>query len=486
MSTQNVTTQGTKTKDGIVNFDPNTGKKLVEGQSVVVNPGGNTYGSTQVPIVTSGLSVKNYADNTTDLNKANAGFVPTDTTKKTTDKVDTVTTPTTITTKKSVNTVTNYDGSTTSTNDDGSSLLTYSDGSSYTIPVGADVTTAKLGYDNLRDIKSQQAEALSIVETVRATEANDPQAIAAAEDIGRQYDSLIKAMEAKNNILGGLADVSIARYGGLGVMNEMERTRVLQNGMDRVTDLQAKKKAAIDKSNAAFKAGNVKAFNDSMKEFRNVQKEYSTALTKLNDDINAQIKTYNTEMKTMQTQIRQQTIDDYTFAKNNARDIALTLDSYGITDMNSKEAQSILASAAETYGISNPNVLYSAIELEKSKMIKEDLANAKSEAQLNKLLQPTPGPKATVAERESEAIDGFSNYFVPGATDPKGTPIIDDSGYVTPVAWKALIKEAPSKGLTRAKFIENFSDKVYVDDKGNVSKEYGLKPVEITKYIIKN
>lgn len=40
-----VTTQGTKTAAGIVNYNPNTGAKLKAGESVVVNPGGNTYGS---------------------------------------------------------------------------------------------------------------------------------------------------------------------------------------------------------------------------------------------------------------------------------------------------------------------------------------------------------------------------------------------------------------------------------------------------------
>lgn len=45
-SQQNITTQGTVTPAGIVNFDPNTGLPLAQGQSVVVNQGGNTYGST--------------------------------------------------------------------------------------------------------------------------------------------------------------------------------------------------------------------------------------------------------------------------------------------------------------------------------------------------------------------------------------------------------------------------------------------------------
>lgn len=58
--TQNVTTQGTVTPAGLVNYDPNTGKKLAPGQSVVVAPGGNTYGSTAQSLTT--LSSNKNAD----------------------------------------------------------------------------------------------------------------------------------------------------------------------------------------------------------------------------------------------------------------------------------------------------------------------------------------------------------------------------------------------------------------------------------------
>jgi hypothetical protein len=44
-----ITTQGTITPEGVVNFDPNTGKRLATGQSVQVAAGGNTYGSTVAP-----------------------------------------------------------------------------------------------------------------------------------------------------------------------------------------------------------------------------------------------------------------------------------------------------------------------------------------------------------------------------------------------------------------------------------------------------
>lgn len=46
-TTKAVTTQGTKTAAGVVNYNPNTGAKLKAGESVTVNAGGNTYGSNQ-------------------------------------------------------------------------------------------------------------------------------------------------------------------------------------------------------------------------------------------------------------------------------------------------------------------------------------------------------------------------------------------------------------------------------------------------------
>ena len=62
MATTNITTQGTKTAAGIVNFDPNTGQRLSAGQSVAVNQGGNTYGSVAVQnqsVPVYGSDVKN-------------------------------------------------------------------------------------------------------------------------------------------------------------------------------------------------------------------------------------------------------------------------------------------------------------------------------------------------------------------------------------------------------------------------------------------
>jgi hypothetical protein len=452
---------------------------------------------TPATIVTSSQSRTNYNNNATTLNNVNTALTDAQIAAKNAAadasnskyadaqagkvkaSTDTTTTPKTT----PVSTVTNPDGSTVGTNADGSSVLTYPDGTSYKLAPGVDATTAKLGYDNIRDLKTNSDNLKTIMDNALVYENNDPIAIQAAQQISNTYDQLIKTMEAKNNILGGMADVSIARYGGLGIMNEQQRTAVLQAGVARVADLQQKKIDAITKSNAAYKAGDVKAFEQASKDYQNSLKESQNAIGDLQKTINDQIKTHDAEIKQAQTQIRQQTIDDHNFATQNARDIATTLKNNGITDINSPEGQKVLQDAADTYGISNPNVLFSAVENEQAKMKKEDLANAHSEAINNKLLNPT-APKATAAERETTAVDGFSSYMVPGAKDPKGTPIIDDNGFITPTAWNSLIKLAPQKGLTRAKFIQAFADKIYTDENGNVSKAYKLTPVEVKKYIV--
>ena len=86
--------------------------------------------------------------------------------------------------------------------------------------------------------------------------------------------------------------------------------------------------------------------------------------------------------------------------------------------------------------------------------------------------------KSTLAERTANAISNFSAAFVPGATMGDGTPVVDANGFVTPIAWKAAIADAPKEGLTRAQFIKEFGNYLYQDN-GELAKSYGLTPQEI-------
>ena len=90
--------------------------------------------------------------------------------------------------------------------------------------------------------------------------------------------------------------------------------------------------------------------------------------------------------------------------------------------------------------------------------------------------------KTTEAERLSANISQYSSAFVAGAKLSNGTPILDNNGFITPVAWKSAIAEAPSKGITRQDFIKQFGYLLYreKDSKGDivVSSAYGLTPQE--------
>ena len=87
-------------------------------------------------------------------------------------------------------------------------------------------------------------------------------------------------------------------------------------------------------------------------------------------------------------------------------------------------------------------------------------------------------PKSTVDERNASAISQFSSKFVAGAKLSNGVPVLDSEGFLTPEAFKAAIKDAPSVGLSREKFLAEFGSYLVGAD-GTVSSKYGLTPKEM-------
>lgn len=89
------------------------------------------------------------------------------------------------------------------------------------------------------------------------------------------------------------------------------------------------------------------------------------------------------------------------------------------------------------------------------------------------------GTKTTAAERADGAVASLQTLLSTGQPLADGTKVVDANGYITPVAWKRLIQQAPSEGLTRAQFITSFGNQIYVDPKsGNIPSTYGLTPLE--------
>ena len=80
----------------------------------------------------------------------------------------------------------------------------------------------------------------------------------------------------------------------------------------------------------------------------------------------------------------------------------------------------------------------------------------------------------TEAERKQQALQAYSTAFVVGAKLSDGTPILDNNGFITPIAWKQAI--ADYKG-DRADFIKKYGYLVYQKD-GVVDSKYGLTTQE--------
>lgn len=84
----------------------------------------------------------------------------------------------------------------------------------------------------------------------------------------------------------------------------------------------------------------------------------------------------------------------------------------------------------------------------------------------------------TESERAAKAVATFSGTFIPGAKLPNGIPVLDSDGYLTPEAFRAAIADAPSKGLSREAFLQEFGYLITTPD-GKISPKYGLTPNEI-------
>ena len=98
--------------------------------------------------------------------------------------------------------------------------------------------------------------------------------------------------------------------------------------------------------------------------------------------------------------------------------------------------------------------------------------------------KPGDGEPKTETERRAAAVAKFSNVFIRGAKY-EGTEVIGGDGYMDPRAWRAAIADAPSEGLTRKNFIEEFGYLINPDTKKNKAigktpmQEYGLTSAEL-------
>lgn len=430
-------------------------------------------------VVTSGQSKTNYNNNVSTMNGANQSLGnSTNTTLPTTGKQ----TPVYDTTTGSLKGYTQADGSfvtvdsgnsttgtdsggsgssTTNTpgsknNSDGSTTVTNSDGSSYNIPEGMDPNIAKQLNDNLAAANNDIVNAKTTLDNATALLASDengtnPAAVAAASLINSQFGVLIQQMQAKNAITMGQSNVAVARYGGLGTMNASFLNDQVSNGLARIATLTTQAQNAVLKSNMAYEAGDLKAFNDATTEYTDAKKTAQTELMNLNTAVNDQVKQNAADIKAAQTLKNQTITNDGKLSVQNGQTLATELTKAGYSEKNleNPEVQKWLQDQATALGISDVGSLQSEV----TKSLQGNSSLALKNANIN----------STIAKRNSTGTKFSTTKVIPNVTSSMESNK-DSNGYVAPAGWVKAREIWMSQGGSAATFNSNFKSYLNPDD----------------------
>lgn len=286
------------------------------------------------------------------------------------------------------------DNTTTTTDKEGNKTTTTADGTVL------DPSVKKQFDDNINAMTDAANNVKTVMDKAAATLADDPAAQQAAANIKTQYDVLIQQMKDKNKILLGSIGKNSARSGMLQYANEMDmnfKSMEFDKSVQRVSDLVEKENTAIAKSNAAYKNNDIKAFDTATKEYQSALKDKQKAILDLNKAINDTVKQNATDIKEKRMALAAQTTNDIRLSTSLGSVMADAITKSGVTD----EAQidKYVQAMADQNGITNPEILKSALVKAQNTNQSLDLTNTRKQQLIDKGSKPTPGksksPKIT-------------------------------------------------------------------------------------------
>jgi hypothetical protein len=293
------------------------------------------------------------------------------------------------------------------------------------------------------------SDASAAVTSAAATMSNDPAAQAAAASIQQQYGVLIKAMQEKNKIVLGGYTQNAARSGSLQYANDMTET-FMSNEMDRasgrIADLTSKMQDAVLKSNAAYAAKDIKAFDTAQKAVDAIRKEQSSTMSTLLTATNNQVKNVQAQAKIDATTAKNLLTADINVSKASAPGMVAALKGAGITDLNDPQVSSYVDAYATAHGISDPGTLMGELATAFAADVKatdtQKNADAKTNYAVNKPY-PTTKPKAA----GSETVTTASAKLKPALKSISEGGVLGDDGYMDPAKWIAQRDEWISQKL---------------------------------------
>lgn len=381
----------------------------------------------------------------------------------------------------------NVDGSPTTTSDQTAGNV--ADGA---LKAGIDPTLVKAFNDNYAALSSQADDANQTLEAAKATAANDPALAAAISQIQSQFGVLIDAMTKKNAQVLGRAGSEVAAFGGLGSMNENFLSDEQSSALNRVADLQSKETSLILKTQMAYQANDVKAVNAASAEYQKTLQDKQKAVIDLQTKINDAVKSAQAQQKIDAANAKQQVTTDISKSTNLGKSLADEIAKSGVTDP--AQIEQYIQGMASQYGISNPDILKSAVVKAQQDQQKLDTSTANTADTIanrdanttyrtNKpYFKPTvpgtgkgSGTDGTYKYQQTD-IDTYSSFLNNGGTLKDGTKVAarGKDGYVDPTAYVTALNDWTSNGGTPAGFAKKFPVKTNLNP-----ASYGVLPDSI-------
>lgn len=332
----------------------------------------------------------------------------------------------------------------------------------------------------LQSLDQSAQNAYSTIQSLQtATADNDPATQGLISSIKAKYDAQIQIMKARNTQLIGKANTSVAAFSGLGVMSQDFLTNQQNDADARVSALQSQEDMLINQAKAAFATKNSKALNDAMTKYDKVNADKLKALNDLLVASDKQVKSLQAQQKIDATADKQQVTTDISKSTNLGISIAKNIADSGITDQ--AQIDKYIQGIAEEYGISNPDILASAVEKARQASMKslagtantlDSIANRDQRttlAQQKKSTPPKPSTKGNGTDGSynytASDVETYNSFFSKGGAGPDGTKYNGRGadGYVDPNAYVAAMKDWTAQGGTPAGFAKKFPVKTNVN-----------------------
>lgn len=329
---------------------------------------------------------------------------------------------------------------------------------------GLDPVLKKQYDDALVGLDQQISDAKSTLDDAKATLANDPASSAAVDMIMSKYDQQIELMKAKNNMILGNYTKNSARTGMMqyaGDMNTNFMSEEQDKASQRVANLITTEMQMVMKTQAAYKSGDVKAFSAASKAYQDATKAKTEAISKLLTETDKVVKERQAQAKIDATAAKQKITDDIRISSSLGKTVADTLKASGVTDK--KSIDDYIDSFATSSGISNPDMLRSAVVKAQQEQSKLDLSSKKADESIKNTENSIKNRDARTViasqKKSGSSKNGSSTFKVSpaiAAVTPQMESVKGTDGYIDPEKWVSARTTWNTLGGTDSSFNSNF------------------------------